>query len=124
MKLRTYLESTNTTLTALAERLGVGVSTVHGWVSGRRVPTLEMALRIRDITDGAVTPDDLRPPPPDYPGSSQGLSSSASQSDGCSGGSTGNGEGPGDPGFRHVRRLNRSAHISKIVRVSVPGDVA
>lgn len=59
MNLGEFLERSGTTMTAFAAGLGVGVSTVHGWVSGRRLPGLEMAARIREATDGSVTFDDF-----------------------------------------------------------------
>jgi DNA-binding transcriptional regulator YiaG len=58
MKLRTYLNETGTTMTKFADQMGVGVSTVHGWLTGRRVPTLQSALRIKTMTNGHVAPED------------------------------------------------------------------
>lgn len=44
------------TLTALAKRLGRPVPTVHGWLSGHRLPSLEAAVQIERATGGAVQP--------------------------------------------------------------------
>lgn len=58
MDLRSYLQATDCTLTAFAEQVGVSVSTVHGWVNGRRTPELQMALDIKRKTSGKVRPED------------------------------------------------------------------
>lgn len=63
MKLRTYLSEAGISLTRFAAKIGVSVSTVHGWTTGRRVPALETALRIEALTDGRVTTKDLAPVP-------------------------------------------------------------
>ena len=63
MQLRAYLTETKTSMTSLAALLGVGVSTVHGWASGRRSPSLIVVQRLRDLTGGAVTVDDWVKPP-------------------------------------------------------------
>ena len=48
-------------LTALSELLGFPVSTVAGWLDGRRLPGPELLRRISAATGGAVMPAELRP---------------------------------------------------------------
>jgi DNA-binding transcriptional regulator YdaS (Cro superfamily) len=64
MHLRTYLSEADETMTGFAARVGVSVSTVHGWVSGRRTPSLATVRAIRAATGGAVTADDFVEPTP------------------------------------------------------------
>jgi plasmid maintenance system antidote protein VapI len=59
MKLRAYLDTRDIRLTTFAETMGVPVTTAHGWVSGRRTPSLADAVRIEDATDSVVTVRDL-----------------------------------------------------------------
>ncbi len=61
MKLATYLEETGVKPSAFAERLGVAPSTILRLVSGDRLPGLELAIQIREASDGKVQPDDFLP---------------------------------------------------------------
>ena len=59
MKLREYLDTTGTKVSALAVTLGVAETTVYRWMSGRRRPSFEQMRAICAATLGAVTPNDL-----------------------------------------------------------------
>lgn len=61
MTLREYLDKEALSLTDFAARLGVPVTTAHGYVSGRRTPSLEWAVKIEDVTAQAVQVRDLLP---------------------------------------------------------------
>ncbi len=61
MDLATYKTTEGLTLTGLAAKLGFGVSTVHGWLDGRRKPALEALPQILARTGGKVTLAELRP---------------------------------------------------------------
>lgn len=61
MTLSEFQKTNGLTLVALAARLGMPVTTVHGYLSGNRKPALEVLARIEEATDGAVKPGDLRP---------------------------------------------------------------
>jgi len=60
MDLATYKATEKLTLTALAAKLGFGISTVHGWLDGRRKPALEALPQIMARTEGKVTLAELR----------------------------------------------------------------
>lgn len=59
MTLREYLKRESLSLTDFAARLGVPITTAHGYVSAKRTPALHVAVKIEDITAGAVTVRDL-----------------------------------------------------------------
>lgn len=61
MTLREYLDREQLSLTDFAGQLRVPVTTAHGYVSARRTPSLEMAVRIEDLTGGKVSVRDLLP---------------------------------------------------------------
>lgn len=61
MTLKEYLETTRITQTDLARTVGVFRGTIHNIVTGRKAPSIELALKIQDATDGAVTVRDLLP---------------------------------------------------------------
>ena len=48
--LRDYLELTDTSQQAFAERLGVKQPTVWGWINGKYSPSAEMLKRISEVT--------------------------------------------------------------------------
>lgn len=56
-----YKQAEGLSLTALAERLGKPVTTVHGWLNGQRRPDPEQVAEIVRATDGRVTARGLRP---------------------------------------------------------------
>jgi transcriptional regulator with XRE-family HTH domain len=66
MTLHDYLKAEKAacglTLEAFAARCGLDVSHLHNIKTKRRVPSMAMAVRIRDATGGKVTLDDLAPP--------------------------------------------------------------
>lgn len=58
MDIRTYLKGEKITLSSLAKDLGCSVTTLHGYVSGRRSIPLRIVLRIEKMTEGKVQPSD------------------------------------------------------------------
>jgi transcriptional regulator with XRE-family HTH domain len=58
MNLRTWLEQTDTTQAEFAARVGVTQSAVARWCGGV-VPLPRHWRAIREVTDGAVTPEDF-----------------------------------------------------------------
>ncbi|MBX9697897.1 MAG: helix-turn-helix domain-containing protein [Acetobacteraceae bacterium] len=61
MTLAEFRAAEKMTLAALAERLGLPLTTLHGYISGKRQPDPEIIPRIVDATGGRVTAADLRP---------------------------------------------------------------
>jgi len=60
MTLSEFKAERNLKLADMAVLFGnVPISTVHGWISGARVPGLSDALKIETATNGAVRPADL-----------------------------------------------------------------
>ncbi len=57
----TYKAAEGLSLTALAERLGKPVTTVHGWLHGQRRPHADQIADIVAATGGRVTAQALRP---------------------------------------------------------------
>jgi DNA-binding transcriptional regulator YdaS (Cro superfamily) len=64
MKLAVYLKQNSKTLTAFAAEIGEKVTTVHGWISGRRNPGLASLVAIERATNGAVRATDFLPATP------------------------------------------------------------
>lgn len=64
MKLRQYLSEFGLTQEQFAEAVGISQSVVSRLVREESYASLEILLRIRDHTNGAVTPNDFLPPPP------------------------------------------------------------
>jgi transcriptional regulator with XRE-family HTH domain len=66
MTLAEHLKQNGITLTAFAASIGEKVTTVHGWMSGRRNPGLASLVAIERTTNGAVRAIDFLPvdPPP------------------------------------------------------------
>lgn len=54
MTLKEYIKSGTTDITTMAYTLGVSEGAVHKWVYEQRRPNLETALKIVQITKGAV----------------------------------------------------------------------
>ena len=52
--LNAYLRSTGTTQRALAAALGVQPATVNHWCRGKRTPRVGLALKLAEVTGGAV----------------------------------------------------------------------
>jgi len=59
MDLNRYMESRNITTKEMAKMLNISPSTLNNYLAGRRVPTLEVAVKIEEITRGNVRPKDL-----------------------------------------------------------------
>jgi len=59
MKLATYFQIADTNFRQLALEVGVDPSTMHRYMSGSRIPSLKIAIKIEDATDGEVTVRDL-----------------------------------------------------------------
>ena len=51
-----HLEKTGTTIATLARTLGVGSSAVHAWKAGRRFPSEQAQLKLRQILQGDLAP--------------------------------------------------------------------
>lgn len=64
MTLQTWLRRNGLTMRDCAERLGVSYATVARWCAGDVYPLRASLRAIRDLTDGAVTPDDFPLAPP------------------------------------------------------------
>jgi hypothetical protein len=58
MRLREYLDTTGTKVSALAVTLGVAETTIYRWMSGRRRPNFEQMRAVCAASLGAVTPND------------------------------------------------------------------
>lgn len=58
--LRTWRKAHGVTLTTLAEKLGVRPSHLSGIENGKN-PSMALAARIREATDGEIRADDLLP---------------------------------------------------------------
>lgn len=61
MKLNDYLEKTKQTKTDFAGVIGITTGMVSHIATGRKIPSLDLALKIQDATEGAVTVRDLLP---------------------------------------------------------------
>lgn len=62
MRLSAYLQLPGQQATDLARKCEVSVSTITRIAKGEKLPSMQMAARIRRATNGAVTPDDYLPP--------------------------------------------------------------
>lgn len=61
MKLQEYLLSRQLDLETFAGMVGSSASAVRKWRAGERTPRRDQMLRIREVTNGAVTADDFLP---------------------------------------------------------------
>lgn len=61
MTLRDYLATQNLTFADFGAKFAPPISehTVKKWVRGERIPRAEAAVRIKELTGGAVTADDF-----------------------------------------------------------------
>lgn len=59
MLLREWRKSKGFTQLTLAQKLGVHQTTVASWEGGHKVPRQQQMLRIRQVTEGAVTAADF-----------------------------------------------------------------
>lgn len=67
MTLGEHLKQNGISLTAFAASIGEKVTTVHGWISGRRNPGLASLVAIERVTGGAVRATDFLPETPRPP---------------------------------------------------------
>jgi DNA-binding transcriptional regulator YdaS (Cro superfamily) len=61
MNFEQYINEAGLSLTETATALKKPVSTVHGWISGRRLPRAADLAAIEEFTNGAVTARDFVP---------------------------------------------------------------
>lgn len=59
MDLRAYLSTNKISLPAFAELVGVSVQAIHRYVSGDRMPRLEVLEKIKEVTGNKVQPNDF-----------------------------------------------------------------
>ena len=59
MKLRAYLDEKRITYREFAEKLGVHLQSLKNIVDGIGRPSLEIAVKIEELTNGEVAPKDL-----------------------------------------------------------------
>lgn len=59
MNLREYLDEKRITYREFAEKLGIHLQSLKSIVYGVRRPSLEIAVKIEELTNGQVTPKDL-----------------------------------------------------------------
>lgn len=59
MDLKTYLAETGQTNTAFAELIGVSPMAVSRYVRRERRPRDEVLIKIREVTNGRITPNDF-----------------------------------------------------------------
>lgn len=64
MKLRAWRQREGLTATFLAAQLGVSLPSVSQWEKGNRTPKLDVMLRVKKYTKGAVCPEDFEKPKP------------------------------------------------------------
>ena len=64
MKLKAYLDEYGITRREFGAKIGRDAAQVSRWANGSAVPRLQIAHRIREVTDGMVTPEDFLPPAP------------------------------------------------------------
>lgn len=69
MRLGEHLKQNGIKLTDFAASIGEKVTTVHGWISGRRNPGLAALVAIERVTSGAVRTTDFVPAPTPAPAS-------------------------------------------------------
>lgn len=58
MKLSEYMDKYNKTTTELAKLFDTSTGYLHDMKTGRRIPSLEMVLKIQKETDNKVKPED------------------------------------------------------------------
>lgn len=61
MDIRSYLKAQKKTLSSLAGELECSVTTLHGYVSGRRPVPLRVVVKVEQLSDGAVCASDWLP---------------------------------------------------------------
>ena len=61
MDIKTYRKQEDLTLEQMAEKVGCHFTMISKLESGDRSASPDLCKRIEDVTDGAVSPEDLRP---------------------------------------------------------------
>ena len=61
MRLGEYLQLANISQTRFAALIGVRQATVSRYISGTKIPSATVVLKIRDLSKGAVALDDWAP---------------------------------------------------------------
>jgi transcriptional regulator with XRE-family HTH domain len=59
MRLAEWMDSNGVTDASLGERLGVDRTTISRIRCGRNKPSWDLAAKIKEASDGSVTPDDF-----------------------------------------------------------------
>lgn len=59
MTLNKYLSQNQTTVKSFAAKIGLKEISLYRYMRNTRVPRPEIMIRIFDVTDGAVTPNDF-----------------------------------------------------------------
>lgn len=59
MDLKEYLEDKRLTYREFAEKLGIRTQSLQSVVYGSKKPSLDLAVKIEELTGGAITPKDL-----------------------------------------------------------------
>jgi hypothetical protein len=68
MRLATYLENSDDTLTGLSKRTGIKVTTLHGYMTLRRIPNAVNVAKLEEATGGKVCARDHIPETAEQPG--------------------------------------------------------
>jgi hypothetical protein len=68
MRLATYLEKSEDTLTGLSKRTGIKVTTLHGYLTMRRIPNAVNVAKLEEATGGKVCARDHIPQTTEQPG--------------------------------------------------------
>lgn len=58
MKLKDYLELKKVRPYLWAREMGLPVSGVYAWITGRATPTIQNIMAVKSATNGAVGPED------------------------------------------------------------------
>ena len=59
MRLKEYLKSRNFSVKEFATLVGVSCCAIHNYMSGKRTPRLEIAQKIKEVTNEKVSINDL-----------------------------------------------------------------
>lgn len=61
MTLAKYLKKTGIAVPDFAKSIGVNKGTIYNYINGDRIPTLDIAMKIVEATNGQVAYEDLTP---------------------------------------------------------------
>lgn len=59
MDLKKYLDNKRLTYAEFANQLGIHTHSLHNVVYGKKKPSLDLAVKIEELTDGEITAKDL-----------------------------------------------------------------